>query len=129
MRDFFLRHLVGNDEDDAITFRAGDKREAEAGVARGGFDDRAAGLQMPVALGGFDHRESDAILDRAGRVLVLELHEKLARTGVHPRDLDQRRVADERKNCGRFVARGSGGESHGTCENRDTRYYVRASGK
>ena len=103
--DFLLRHLVGNDEDDAITLRAGDEGEAEAGVARGRLDDRAAGLQLPIALRRLDHRERDAVLDRAGRILVLQLHEKLARTGIHPRDLDQRRVADERKDGGRFVRR------------------------
>ncbi len=113
VRDFFLRHLVGNDEDDAITFGRGDERETEAGVAGGGFDDGAAGLEVPVALGRFDHGEGDAVLDRAGRVLVLQLHEELAGADIHARDLDQRCVADEREDGGGITARGFGGENFG----------------
>ena len=71
------------------------------------------GSQLSFPLGGFDHRERDAILDRAGRILVLQLDEKLARSGVHPRDLHQRRVADERKNGRRFTLRRNGGGGSG----------------
>ncbi len=103
--DFFLRHLVGNNENAAVAFGAGDQSQAETGIAGSRLDDRAARLQFSIAFRRLDHRESDAILDRAGRILVLEFKKKLARAGVHPRDFHQRRVADERKNRGRFVAR------------------------
>ena len=62
---------------------------------------------MSVALGRFDHGQGDAILDRAGGILILQLDEELAGAGVHARDLDQRRVADERKNGGGFFPRSS----------------------
>ncbi len=41
----------------------------------GRLDDRPARLELPVALGRLDHREADAVLDRAARVEVLELGE------------------------------------------------------
>ena len=110
VRDFFLRHLVGNDQDNAIAFRA-----AISARPRPVFPAVASiivppGSQFPIALGRFDHRERDTILDRAGRILVLELHEKLARPGVHARDFDERRVADERKNGRRLTVRRDQGE-------------------
>ena len=76
------------------------------------------GSKFPIAFRGFDHRQRDAVLDRAGRVLVLELDEKLTRSGIHPRDLDQRRVADQRKNRGRLAVDWDGGGSgaHFKCE-------------
>ena len=109
VRDFFLRHLVGDNENAAVAFCAGDQSQAEAGIPGSRLDNGAARLQFSIAFRRFDHRESDAILDRAGRVLVLELEEKLARAGVHPRDFHQRRVADERKNRGRLCCRVTGG--------------------
>ena len=44
MRYLFLRHLVGNHEQDAIAFRTRDKREAKTSIACGGFNDRATGF-------------------------------------------------------------------------------------
>ena len=55
----------------------------------------APGLMLPVALGGLDHRQRDAVLDRAAGVLVLELEEQPAGAGVEAAYLDQRGVADE----------------------------------
>jgi hypothetical protein len=55
----------------------------------------AAGSEAAVAFGGLDHRQADAVLDRAAGVLRFELQEQRARPGVEARDLDQRRVADQ----------------------------------
>ena len=82
MVDLLAAHLVGHDEQRAVALERADEREREAGVAGGGLDDRAAGRQPPVALGGLDHRQRDAVLDRAARVLALELDEQLAGAGV-----------------------------------------------
>src|SRR5439155_460525 len=48
-----------------------------------------------LALGRLDHREPDAVLDRAARVVALELEEELARSRLESRHLHERRVADE----------------------------------
>ena len=82
---FSRRHLVGHHEHHAVALGARDQRQAEAGVAGGGLDDRAAGLQAAVALGGLDHRQADAVLDRAAGVLRFELEEQLAAAGVEAR--------------------------------------------
>ena len=100
VQHLFRGHLVRHHQHDTVAFGARDQREAEAGVAGGRLDHRAAGLQPAVALGGLDHRHADAILDRAARVLRLELQEQLAAAGVEARHLDQRRVADEAENRG-----------------------------
>ena len=54
------------------------------------------GSELARGLGRLDHRLRDAVLDRAGRVLALELAVDLdGRLGRDPRQLDERRVADE----------------------------------
>ena len=95
VRDFFLRHLVGDNENDSITFRAGNQRQTETGVSRRRFDHGPARLQFSLLLGRLDHSERDAIFDRAGRILIFQFNEKLAGTGIDPRDLDERRIANE----------------------------------
>jgi hypothetical protein len=74
-RDLLLAHLVRHDEDAAVALSRGRDGEADAGVAGGRLDDRAARLELPVALGLLDHREPDPVLDRAAGVEVLELGE------------------------------------------------------
>ena len=101
--DLFLGHLVGDDENDAITFRARDESEAEASVAGGRFDDGSTRLQFALLFCRFDHGQRNAVLDRAGGILIFQLHKKLARPGVDARDLDQWCMADEGKDGGRFV--------------------------
>ena len=105
MQHLLARHLVRNDEHDAVALGARHQRQAEAGVAGGRLDHRAAGAEPAVALGGVDHRQADSVLDRAARVLRLELEEELARPGVEARHAHQRRVADQRKDRGRLVGR------------------------
>ena len=72
MKNFFLRHFVGNNEQDTITFRARDQRETKTGVAGGSFDDGAARLQFSFLLRGFNHRQCDTVFDRAGRILIFQ---------------------------------------------------------
>src|SRR5258706_296748 len=87
-------------EQEAIALARGDQGKPEPGVARGRLDDRAAGLEAAVALGRLDHREPDAVLDRAARVLAFELEEELAGARVEVLHLDERRVADEGEDVG-----------------------------
>src|SRR5205085_3574462 len=90
------RSLVGHHKDAAITFDGRCERKADACVARCRFDDRAAGLERAFALGRFDHRAPDAILDRVTGIQALHL-------GEHGRfdplrqtvQLDERRVPDK----------------------------------
>ena len=63
VRNFLLRHLVGNDEQHAITFRSRDKRQTEAGVASGCLDHRPPRLQFSFRLGRFNHGKRDTVLD------------------------------------------------------------------
>ena len=42
--DLFLRHLVRNHEQDAITLGTGNKRKTESSIPCCGFNDRATGL-------------------------------------------------------------------------------------
>ncbi len=74
-RDLLLAHLVRHHEDAAVALARRRDREPDAGVAGGRLDDRAAGLQLPLALGRLDHREPDPVLHRAARIQVLELGE------------------------------------------------------
>ena len=94
VEDLFLAHLVGHDDDQAVALLSGDQGEAEAGVAGGRLDDGAAGLEHAVVLGRLDHRQADAVLDRAARVLQLELGEQPAGPGIELGEFDHRRVAD-----------------------------------
>ena len=54
------------------------------------------GLQLPLALGGLDHRHPDPVLVRAAGVQVLELREQRRRdVAADPVEPDDRRAADE----------------------------------
>ena len=64
----------------------------------------AARGELAVALGGGDHREADAILDRATGVVALELQEELTRPGVEALDLHHWRVPDETEDIRSFHA-------------------------
>ena len=66
----------------------------------------AARLEPAVALGGLDHRQRDAVLDRAAGVLALQLDEQPARPGVEPGDFDHRRIADQGEHAGAIRRRG-----------------------
>ena len=67
------------------------------------------GLELAGGLGRLDHRLRDAVLDRAGRVLALELRVELdARLRREARQLDERRVADQVEQAGGEAARAAG---------------------
>src|SRR6266404_917297 len=60
---------------------------------------------MSLALGRFDHRERDPVLNRAARIFIFQFQEKVTRPGVDLRDLHQWRIADQRKDRGWLVMR------------------------
>jgi hypothetical protein len=80
-RDLLLAHLVRHHEDAAIALDRRADREADAGVAGGRLDDRAAGPELALAFGRLDHRQPDPVLHRAAGVQVLELREHLGAAG------------------------------------------------
>ena len=96
MLDFLARHLVGHDEDDAVALGDADLGEAEPGVAGGGLDNGAATLQPAILLGRSDHRQRDAILDRAAGVLAFELDEQPALAGIEFGKLDDGGLVEHR---------------------------------
>src|ERR1019366_5058434 len=90
-----LRH----DEKHAVAADRRSHRQRDAGVARSRFDERIARLDRAAFLGAADHAQGRPILDRAGRVVALELAENdiAARLVLAPRqayETDHRRVAD-----------------------------------
>ena len=105
VRDFFLRHLIRNHQQNAIALGTGNEGQTQASIACSGLYDRATGLQFPLLLRRFDHRERDPVLDRAAGVLIFKLKKKVTRARVELRHLHQRRVANERQNRGWLVLR------------------------
>src|SRR6478735_4397012 len=68
--------------------------QGDAGVARGGLDDRAAGLQVTGGLRRVDDRDTDAVLHRARRAVELELGGNDGVPVDDPVEPDERGVAD-----------------------------------
>ena len=66
-------HVVGHHHLQRIALAAADHRQRDARVAGGRLEDGVAGLDRAPLLGVLDHRLGDAVLDRAGRVVTLEL--------------------------------------------------------
>ena len=95
VQDLLGGHLVRHHQHHSVTLGTADQGQAQAGVAGGGLDDGAAGSQAAIALGGVDHRQADAILDRTAGVLRFELEEQRARAGIETADAHQRRIADQ----------------------------------
>ena len=81
-------------EDEPVALDRADQREADAGVARGRLDDDRAGPEDAARLGVLDHRQGDAVLDAAARVLALELDPDLDARVEEPVDAEVGRVAD-----------------------------------
>ncbi len=69
----FHRGVLGHHADQLIALQTGGHRQRNAGVAAGGLEDRRARRQQAVPLGLLDHPQRRPVLDRAGRVAVLEL--------------------------------------------------------
>ena len=106
VQHFFRGHLVGHHQYHAIALGPAHQRQAQAGIAGGGFDNGAAGAQATVAFGGVDHGQADAVLDRAAGVLGFKFEKQRAGAGIETADPHQRRVADQ------FKHGGAGGAGH-----------------
>ena len=74
----------------------GDQGQADAGVARGGLDDHAAGLQLAGLFGGVDDALGDAVLGGAAGVEVFDFGRDGGLDAFgHMVEADERGVADE----------------------------------
>ena len=71
--DLLLAHLVRHGAHAAVAAHRRGHREAETGVARRALDEGRAGAENARLLGPADHVPGHPVLDRAGRVVVLEL--------------------------------------------------------
>ena len=84
-----------------ITFNRGDHRQADTRIARSRLDDRSIALELTACFGRLDHRQCNAVFDRAARIRALRfdphlrLRCDLAKQPVHA---DRRRVADRFQN-------------------------------
>src|SRR5690606_17902254 len=87
------RHRFGHDQHKPIALDGGNHRKTDTGIAAGRLDDRPAGSQSAGLLRVLDHRQRDAVLDRAGRIRALALHPYLV-VGKQPREADVRGIAD-----------------------------------
>src|SRR5205823_8715980 len=82
----------GHHAREPVALEPRDERERDARVAARRLEELGAGLE----LGGLDHRKRDTVLDRAGRILALELRVELdPRLRRKARQLDERGVADQ----------------------------------
>ena len=63
MKDFLAAHFVRHHQDQAVIFLRRDQRQAETGVAGGGFDNRSPGRQFSLALGFINHRQRNPIFN------------------------------------------------------------------
>src|SRR3972149_4151355 len=79
-----------------------DHREGDASVPARRLEELASRYELTSRLGVLDHRLRDTVLDRAGRVLALELRVDLdVRARREPLELDERRAADQVEHAGR----------------------------
>ncbi len=92
---FLAAHLVGNDQDERISFLRRHQRQSQAGVSGRGLDQRRAGLDSSFALGGFNHRAADAILDRSARIVAFKLYQQPTWAAIQSAQLDQGRATNQ----------------------------------
>ncbi len=89
------RHRFRHGQDQPVALDGRDHRQTDAGIAGGGFDDDAVGLEQTAPLGILDHRQADAVLDAAAGIGPLQLHPDLDLVaGEQPVDANMGRVAD-----------------------------------
>ncbi len=94
--DALRRRVLGHHARQRIALELGDHRERDARVAARRLEQLATGDELAARLGRLDHRLRDAVLDRAGRVLALELGVDLhVRVRRQVTQLDERRRADQ----------------------------------
>ena len=97
----FLALAARHDDDDGMAERGADEGQADAGIARRAFHDRAAGPQGAGGLRVEDQAARGAVLHRSARVEKLCLAQDLAaRCGGRRAQADHRRGADQGKNIG-----------------------------
>jgi len=92
--DPLLARVVRDHDGQPVPLAPGDHRQRDPRVARRGLQDRAPRGELARVLGGLDHRLRDPILERAGRVLPLELGPDPNSRRAQARQADERRVAD-----------------------------------
>ena len=90
-----LAHVLGHDQHHAIALHGRDHGQRDTGVARGGFDERIARLDLAALGGAPDHAVGGSILDRTGRIVALELGQQRIR-GMHRIAVRQTLQARER---------------------------------
>jgi len=91
-----LREALRQGDDHLVTAGGAHPGERDAGVARRALDDGPARLQGAVSLGCIDDGHADAVLDRVGGVVELELAEhRGVGIAVEPVDLDEGCAADQ----------------------------------
>ena len=95
VEDLLPAHLVRHHQDQPVALLLRDQGQAQAGVAGGALDQDVARADAPVLLGALDHRQADAVLDRAAGVGALELQEQLARSRVEASRANHRGVSDQ----------------------------------
>jgi len=87
--------LSGTTRNERVAFLRGDQGQAEAGIARRRFYNRATRLQLAGALRFVNHRQRDAILNRTARILVFQLQEQRAGTGIKLMQLNKRGTTNQ----------------------------------
>src|SRR5262249_62110239 len=71
-----LGHVVGHHAGQRVALELCDERERDPRVSARRLEQFAGGLELAPLLGVLDHCQRDSILDRAGRVLALQLREE-----------------------------------------------------
>ena len=94
MENLLPRHLVRHDDNHLVAALGRNQRQTEAGIARRCLDQRAAGLQLAAGLSRLDHGNGDTVLDRAAGILVFQLQEQPAWSGIEIGHLQHRGVTD-----------------------------------
>ena len=95
VENLLAAHFVRHYEDQRVAFLGGDQRQAEAGIARRGLNNRAARLQLAGTFRFVNHRQRNAVFNRAAGVLVFQLQKQRAGTGIKLMQLDKRRAANQ----------------------------------
>ena len=95
IEDLLAAHLVGHHQYQPVTLLLRDQRQPQTGIAGRSFDQDRAGLQFARALRAFDHRQPDAVLDRAARIGAFQFQEQLAAPGIQVLRAHHRGLADQ----------------------------------
>ena len=70
------RQILGHDQHHAIAFDGRSHGQRNTGVARCGFDQSVAWLDVAALFSALNHGQGRSVFDRAGRVVALELAEQ-----------------------------------------------------